>query len=151
MSLIVVLDTGPLGMASNPNASPETDACQQWLETLLLDGARVCLPEIADYEIRRELLRADKKKGLGRLDSLKATLEYIALTTQTMLMAADFWARARQQGKPATNDAALDGDMILAAQAVTLVKPDGWQVIVATTNVRHLELFVDARKWNDIS
>lgn len=149
MSLIVVLDTGPLGMASNPNASPETDACQRWLETLLLDGARVCIPEIADYEIRRELLRAGKRKGLARLDALKETLEYLPLTTQAMLIAAEFWARARQQGKPATSDTALDGDMILAAQA-TLLEPDGGQVIVATTNVRHLELFVDAREWQAI-
>lgn len=149
MSLIVVLDAGPLGMASNPNASPETDDCQRWLEGLLLNGARVCVPEIADYEIRRELLRAGKIKGLARLDALKEMLEYLPLTTPAMRAAAEFWARARRQGRPATSDAALDGDMILAAQA-TLLELNGGQVIVATTNVRHLELFIDAREWQAI-
>jgi hypothetical protein len=38
--------------------------------------------------------------------------------------------------------------MILAAQAVTLGKPN---VVVATTNVGHLTRFVDADLWNNIT
>jgi len=32
------------------------------------------LPEIADYEVRRELIRAKKNKGIKRLDELKKVL-----------------------------------------------------------------------------
>jgi len=71
MNKIVVLDTGPLGMVTNPRASPEIDRCNLWLQDLLANNIRVIIPEIADYEIRRELLRAGKRKGLARLDDLK--------------------------------------------------------------------------------
>jgi hypothetical protein len=43
----------------------------------------------------------------------------------------------------------LDGDVILASQAI-LVNNYGHEVIVATTNTKHLSLFVDAREWQDI-
>lgn len=50
---IVVLDAGPLGFITNPNASPETVACVTWMEGLLSKGIMVAVPEIADYEVRR--------------------------------------------------------------------------------------------------
>jgi hypothetical protein len=66
-----------------------------------------------------------------------------------MLLAAQFWAEARKTGKPTADHNALDADMILAAQA-KLEEINGNQVIVATTNVKHLSLFVDAREWQSI-
>jgi len=60
----------------------------------------VLVPEIADYEVRRELLRANKKLGIQRLDTLKATIGYLPLTTAAMLKAAEFWAIARNAGHP---------------------------------------------------
>jgi len=63
MSRVVLLDAGPLGLLSNPKASQEGDACNAWVESLLFRGIRVTIPEIADYEVRRELLRADKIQG----------------------------------------------------------------------------------------
>jgi predicted nucleic acid-binding protein len=149
MSRIVLLDAGPLGMVTNPKSSPETDRCNRWLEGLLLNGVEVAIPEIADYEVRRELLRADKTKGIQRLDALKTTLRYVPITTEAMLKAAEFWAEARKQGKPTADDKALDGDVILAAQA-TLVAGEGDEVVIATTNVGHLSRFVTAQLWEDI-
>lgn len=150
MSFIVLLDAGPLGLVTNPKASPETLACKNWLEVLLLSGAEVRIPEIADYEIRRELLRADKLRGVQRLESLKSVLGYVPLTTQTMLKAAELWAQVRKQGKATADDKALDGDVILAAQATLLAK-EGNNIIIATTNVGHLARFVQAKKWKDIT
>ena len=37
------------------------------------------MPEIADYEVRRELLRANKAKGIKRLDELKRTMGYVPI------------------------------------------------------------------------
>src|SRR2546430_2658113 len=119
MSTVVVLDTGPLGLVTNPKQTGENLACYQWLEGLVVQERRIIVPEIADYEVRRELLRADKTKGLQRLDTVIATLEYLAITTEAMRKAAGLWAEARKQGKQTAGDAALDGDMILVAQVIT--------------------------------
>ena len=149
MSMIVLLDAGPLGMITNPKSSPENETCKNRLAGLAYNGVEVVIPEIADYEVRRELLRAGKEKGLGRLDALKGMLGYAAITTPVMLRAAEFWAAARRMGRQSADDASLDADMILAAQAATLVR-DGVETVIATTNVRHLALLSPARIWHDI-
>jgi hypothetical protein len=100
--------------------------------------------------VRRELLRAGKERGLGRLDALKAMLEYAPITTPVMLKAAECWAAARNMGRQSAGDASLDADMILVAQALVPVR-DGDEIVIATTNVRHLALFAPARMWRDIN
>ena len=100
--------------------------------------------------MRRELLRANKIKGLQRLDNLKAFLGYLPITTAVMLQAAEFWAEVRKQGQPTADNKALDADVILAAQAFIL-NNQGEDVIVATTNVRHLNRFVPSKIWTEIS
>ena len=147
MSRIIVLDSGPLGLVTNPGGSKEAAACGRWLLNAATGGAMVMVPEIADYEVRRELLRARRTAGIARLDALITQVEYLAITTSAMRQAATFWAEARQQGRPTAADPALDGDVILAAQAATLGQVD---VIVATTNARHLSRFVPAELWSDI-
>lgn len=147
MSLVVALDAGPLGLVTNPKRSPESLACAQWLQALVAAGSRVLLPEIADYEVRRELVRGRRHQGLQRLDALAETVEYLPLTTAAMRQAAVFWADARQRGQPTADDRALDGDVILAAQVATMDMGSG---IVATTNVGHLSRYVQAAVWRDI-
>ena len=149
MSMIVLLDAGPLGMITNPKSSSENEACKNWLAGLVYRGVEVVIPEIADYEVRRELLRAGKDRGLVRLDALKAMLGYAPITTAVMLRAAEFWATARRMGRQSADDASLDADMILAAQAGALVR-DGDETVIATTNIRHLVLFSSARIWREI-
>jgi predicted nucleic acid-binding protein len=116
---------------------------------LLARGVKVGLPEVADYEVRRELLRADKMLGVARLDALQQALTYLPISTPLMRMAAEFWASARKRGKKPADDAALDGDVLIAAQAVLLMG-EGEEVVVATSNVRHLSLFAPAKFWKDI-
>jgi predicted nucleic acid-binding protein len=147
MSKIVLLDSGPLGMVTNPKATPISLECQLWFDSLEPRGYEVTIPEIADYEVRRELIRARKLAGIRKLDGLKATTPYLPITTEAMLKAAELWARARQQGTPTADPKEIDGDVILAAQATVLTETEGNEVIVATTNVGHLSLFVDAREW----
>ncbi|MCC3411091.1 nucleic acid-binding protein [Microcoleus sp. PH2017_02_FOX_O_A] len=129
MSKIVLLDSGPLGIVTNPKAaSPLSQEGKLWLQSLPLKGYIVVLPEIADYEVRRELIRAGKVAGIRRLDELKSQIPYRPLTTEN----------------------ALDGDVILAAQAILLAN-EANEVVIATTNVGHLSQFVDAREWRSIS
>jgi predicted nucleic acid-binding protein len=149
MSTIVLLDAGPLGMVINPKATPQTQACNEWLKALLQKGIYVYIPEIADYEVRRELLRANLHRSLKRLDDLKVALNYLSLTTPIMLKAAEFWAQVRQQGQPTADEKALDGDVILAAQAASFTNPSD-TVIIATTNVGHLGRLVPALLWYEI-
>jgi hypothetical protein len=67
-----------------------------------------------------------------------------------MLLAAQLWADARKRGKTTADSNALDGDVILAAQAILEVNT-GNEVVIATTNVGHLSQFVNAREWRLIS
>ena len=149
MNRLIVLDSAPLGMVTNPQAKGVPLACQMWLKSLLQRGERVVIPEIADYEVRRELLRAGLLKSVHRLDNLKQTLEYSSIQTETMILAANIWAEARQSGQPTADPKALDGDVILAAQARLLCN-DTTEAIVATTNVAHLNRFIRALDWQAI-
>ena len=106
------------------------------------------MPEIADYEVRRELIRARKYRGISRLDGLIKQVAYLAITTAAMRLAAEYWAQARRHGQPAAADSALDGDVIIAAQAMTLNLA---KVVVATTNPRHFSPFVEADLWFNIA
>lgn len=148
MSRVVLLDAGPIGLVTNPKLSPESTLCTRWLQTLITSNIRVIIPEIADYEVRRELLRANKVRGISRLDELANSIEYLPITTAAMRQAAMFWAQARQQGQPTAGDKTIDSDMILVAQARTL---DVVDVIIATTNVGHLSRFVTADLWQNIT
>jgi predicted nucleic acid-binding protein len=116
---------------------------------LAREGIQVCVPEIADYEVRRELLRANKSQGLQRLDALKELVRFAPIKTAVVLRAAEYWARARNMGKQTADDKALDCAMFLVAQAAELGGP-GERVIIATTNVRHLSLFAHASRWEGI-
>lgn len=149
MTRVVVLDTGPLGLITNPRQTPEVEACVAWLRSILTAGVRVVLPEVADYELRRELLRAGKRNGLRRLDEAGQRLDYTPITTSVMRRAAELWAELRRQGLPTADARALDADAILAAQALLVAAP-GDTLVVATTNVGHLARVVPAQRWQDI-
>ena len=149
--MIVLLDAGPLGLVTNPMASKEAEACNRWLDTMIDGGQSVLVPEIADYEVRRELIRANKKPGIRRLNDLREAIGYVPLDTKTMEAAASFWAEARNRGQQTADDKALDCDMILVAQAFCYPAAPNDPIVIATTNVRHLSIFADARRWDDIS
>lgn len=145
--MVIVLDTGVLGLVVHPSKTDEVRDCKKWLKSLLQDGVTVWVPEIADYELRRKLLHIDSHQSIARLEELKSTLSYAPITTAAMQRAAEFWAQARKAGRPTAPEDALDGDAILAAQAVSV----SGSAVIATTNVGHLEQFVTARPWKGIT
>lgn len=146
MSRLVLLDSGPLGMIIHPRKNPDV---KDWLSQLILSGVTVLVPEIADYEVRRKLIHLDSQKSIDRLNSLKNSIGYVPLTTKTMLKAAEFWAQARKGGYPTADKSAIDADVILAAQLVTMDHQQT-ESVIATTNVGHLARFVQAKNWVDI-
>ncbi len=150
MSLVVLLDAGPLSLATNPKGSDESRRCKAWLAELVAAGVQIMVPEGADYEVRRELIRAGRRDGLDRLDNLARKAGFLPVTTTVWRRAAELWAQARNEGYATADDSALDCDVILAAQAL-LVAEDGFEVIVATRNAGHLGRFVDAREWETIT
>ena len=89
-----------------------------------------------------------KSTSLTALDNFAFVLEYLPLTTDAMRLAADLWAQSRQQGRPTADPKELDGDVILAAQALLLNMPD---VVVATTNIGHIARYVSAKRWQDVT
>ena len=148
--MLLVLDSGPLGLLSDPKMSSHSQQVDDWATDRLRAGDRLAVPEIADYEIRRELLRAGRKLGIARLDDLCASLTYLPLTTPVMRDAARLWADARNAGQPTAHPHALDGDVILAAQARSAQAAYGRETVVVTANVTHLARYTDARLWSDI-
>jgi predicted nucleic acid-binding protein len=71
------------------------------------------------------------------------------MNTERWHIAARLWADARNRGRPTADSKSLDIDVLVAATALSLQSED--DVLVVTTNIRHLAQFVDARLWSEIS
>lgn len=145
MTQAYVLDTGVLSAITHPAATPANVRCLEWLVNALGRGIVVVIPEIADYELRRELIRAGKTASVKKLNDAEKLLLYRPLTTAAMRIAAGLWADVRNRGLPTAPDDALDADVILAAQAQQLER-EGYDVTVVTANVGHLSRLVAASK-----
>jgi predicted nucleic acid-binding protein len=111
----------------------------------------VVIPEVVDFELRRELLRAGKSRSLTRLDAFVAAEpdRLILLNRTAMLHAAELWAKARRHGLATADPKELDIDVLQAAQLLTS-GIDPAQLAVATTNVGHLARFLNADLWNNL-
>jgi predicted nucleic acid-binding protein len=149
VSDVLLLDSGPLGLITQPQRSHEVIAITDWLKDCLREGARVLVPAIVYYEIKRELLRANKTIGIARLDAFvnAAPDRYLALSDDALRFAAELWAQSRRAGRPTADTLALDIDVLLAAQSLRVAG----SAVVATTNPKHLSQFVPALLWRDIN
>ncbi len=148
--MFVFLDSNILGKATNPMLKAESKSVNNWLDKLLESGDKIVIPEIIDYEIRRELLRASKIDGIKRLNELVNGLIFLPIDSKSMQKAAEIWAMARKKGRITSSSKSIDIDVILAAQAITFSDKQR-HVVVATTNKRHLSWFVNAMLWTEIS
>ena len=154
MASLILLDSGPLGLIVRAPSKPQVFRCLTWLNTISANGATVVIPEIAHYEVRRELFRIRAIGSLRRLEYYldpSGGLMHLTLSTDAMIKAAEFWALLRQSGVPTSSPEALDGDAILAGQAALAGQP-GDTVTIATTNLAHLNRFpgVEAGTWDQI-
>lgn len=137
----ILLDASPLSAISHPQASLEIVA---WFFSHLRQGNQIIVSDLADYEVRRELIRAGKAHGIRRLDAFQRTLSVCPVSSTVLRRAAEMWALARSRGRPTAHPQSLDADVIIAAQAEQL------GAVLATSNARHFVDFVDAREWREI-
>ncbi|MDQ2732769.1 MAG: hypothetical protein M3Y56_14010 [Armatimonadota bacterium] len=149
MSRHILLDSSPLSVLSLPVRSAGVGAIREWSRSCLAAGHHIYVPEVIDYVLRRELLRAGKAASIGRLNALKTSFRYLPLTTAALLRAAELWVISRRHGVPTGYPKKLDIDVILSAQALTLPTPSS-DVIIATANVGHLARFAAADLWMNI-
>lgn len=142
----IVLDSGPVGLLCHPKRdNTEASDCKRWLLQHLTAGSRIYIPEIIDYEVRRGLILNGNRKVLDRLDLLLGQVNLIPLDSPTLRRAAELWADLRRRHLRTTDNARLDVDVILGAQAEKVTAS-----IVATSNVKHLSRLVNAEEWRNI-
>ena len=156
--MIVILDSGVLSLLASPiqDASRQEEneiyQCTEWLYYLLSKGVYIVTSEISDYEIRREFIRI-KSDGLVILDSLRSVVDFFPITTEVLKKAAEFWADARQNHIPTSDDKNIDADMIILAQWSLLHEEfPGRNILIATKNIRHMKIFAkeNAQEWRNI-
>jgi len=134
----LVLDTGVLGQICHPRKYQDV---RSWFRRAVREH-ELLVSEVADYELRRELLRLGSHGSLARLDELTRELRYLPTTTATWRTAARLWAEQRRGGR-VTGDG-LDGDLLIATQALEEA------AAVITANKKHFESVVDTCAWNDV-
>jgi predicted nucleic acid-binding protein len=149
---IIVLDSSPLGLLFQKPKIKEADDCRAWISRHLQAGVRVVVPEIVNYELRRELLRIGRTSAVSALDAFNRAAQdrYLPIVTGAMELAAELWAKTRAAGLPTADAHALDVDVILAAQ-VLHAGLDPATFVVATSNVSHLTRLVPADLWQNIT
>ncbi len=128
--ILLLLDTNILGQLCHPKRKvnkPVVDWLQKLWQVFFAETKLfwLTIPAIADYELRRKLLHLIKKKqasekSIRSLNKLIAKTDYLSLTDATLFKAAELWAEARFIGLPTASLTSLDGDVILAAQAINL-------------------------------
>lgn len=137
----LLLDTGVLGQICHPRRHGDV---RVWLRSAVRVHVAL-ISELADYELRRELLRLGATRSLARLDELVRELVYVPVATTHWRDAAALWASARNAGVVTAAPAALDGDVLMAAQALDE------EATIVTTNAKHFEaLGIPAMAWSAV-
>ena len=136
----LLLDTAVVGEICHPR---KYDDVRAWFARAAA-AHEMLLSEVADYELRRELLRIDPRRSLDRLDELTREIRYIPVTTATWRAAARLWALQRKAGRVTAAEGGLDGDVLIAAQALAE------DAVIVTPNTRHFDSMVRAVTWQEV-
>ena len=153
---IVWLDSGVIGLITNPYKEGESVACERWLLNLARKGIYVVSSSLCDYEVRRSLIlestRTGNRLGLNNLDEITTFVSFLSVTDESLKIAAMLWAESRLSGIPTADDSELDADLIICAQwRILAAQRPGQMSIIATTNVKHLGRFATVGRWQDIN
>lgn len=152
---IIWLDSGIIGLLSNPHKQGESEACDRWLLNLSAKGVYIVSSALCDYEVRRNLILESERTGnrdsLNSLDELKLFVSFLSITDDSLNLASVLWAQSKLRGIPTAKDGSLDADLIICAQWRVLSEQyPGQMSVIATTNVKHLGRFATASQWQDI-
>jgi predicted nucleic acid-binding protein len=136
MPVTLLLDSTVLGKVVHPDPLTHRLVVDVVAALIFDPDYRVVVPEIIDYEIRRNLLLTAQRQKAWATDALSLLDEMVSfgyekLKTETFRLAAQIWADSRLRHQPRAPEAALDIDVILAAQA------RGANGLVVTENLRH--------------
>lgn len=153
--MIVFLDTNILGKLANPNKLPEALECQAWFERMFARGVYLVSSELCFYEVKRGLILSVQSggttRGIEKLMELAPFIEFFEVDRSVVELAAELWARGRLRGQPTADEKNIDIDTIIMAHWQLLADNfPGQNVTIATTNVRHLSLFAEAKEWQNI-
>ncbi len=147
------MDSFPLSTVGKRSSNPPsvTDLCRKWIGNCLGSGFQIRVPAIVYYETLRELERLDASDQIKRVKvfCFSDSDRFIPLETSHLELAAKLWSQSRKIGKPTSDPHALDGDVILAAQALSM-ELSPLDYVVATTNPSHLSQFVPCELWENI-
>ena len=152
--MIVFLDSGVLGKITSPARNGEVKECKVWFETLLARGVYFVTSDICGDEVRRSLvletLKGKEAKGIRLLEDLRG-VDFLPVDKNVSFRASQIWAESQFLGKPLTDPKKLDIDAIVCAHWQILNEENpGRYVIIATTNLRHLNRFAEAEEWQNI-
>lgn len=157
MPRVIVLDTFPLSSTAKQEprqgaAHSILDNCQEWVQECIRARHTVIAPAICYYEALRELERLNATSQIARLRGFCRAVpgRFLSITDTDIDRAARLWAQARNAGTPTASADALDGDVVLAAQALNLGLSAS-DFVIATTNPGHLSQFVPCDLWTNIT
>ncbi|NES81901.1 MAG: type II toxin-antitoxin system VapC family toxin [Moorea sp. SIO2B7] len=153
--MIVFFDSVTLGILSSPSEKLDPKECQDWLYELLARSAYLISPSLCNYEVRRSLILTsmvkNKRQGSSKLDSLHQIIDFLPVSQYIIKKAAQLWAETRSKGQPTADIKNIDVDVIIGATYQLLQSEyPGQFIVVATTNVKHISRFTEAKNWQDI-
>jgi len=144
MNRVAVIDSGLLGEIIKRHPSADVT---RWIEFMVENEIVLRIPEIIDYEIRRELILQDLKgnsearKSLSKLNRYRQTNRLIPLEPSiTFTDACELWANLRFNSQPTADIKNIDVDVILVTQALS-IKKDFDEIIIVTGNLSDLRRF----------
>ena len=139
MTGLIILDSAPLGHICNSRNRNDYKKLKDFVKSLSFS---ICVPEIIDYELRRNLELEGLRKSVNLLSQFQRRDQILRLESQDLIEAAELWAWCRRRGKPTTENRGLDIDVILVAQSLSQLSRFD-KVVILTVDIGDLSVFSD--------
>lgn len=153
--MIILIDTGIVGLLTQPNSTNESTQILDWMYNSLAKSVRVLASDICDYEIRRGLIKARLdgrcSDGIEKLDQLREVIEFLPITNRALAHACVYWADAAKKSQLNAPKHDINFDLILCGTWKVLTEDyPGQDIVIATKNLRDFLRFANADLWQNI-